>query len=100
MRPRRPNNRRRPNRRRKKKGLFVKKPDKIYFEGTIVETLPGVKFKVKIDRGENLEPLILTSDLKSFLKVKHVKIIKGDHVTIEVDPMDLEKGVIVNRSRN
>ncbi len=99
MRPRRPN-RKRPNRRKKRRALFTKKPDKIYFDGTIVDTLPGVKFKVKIDRGEDLEPLIMTSDLKSFLKVKHVKIIKGDHVTLEVDPTDLEKGVIVNRSRN
>lgn len=91
---------RRSRRRRIKRdrNWFERKPDRIYFEGVIVETLPGVKFKVKVDRGENLEPLIINSDLKSFLKVKRVKIIKGDKVWIELDPSEeLTKGVIVSR---
>jgi translation initiation factor IF-1 len=84
-------------RRKKPNNSFERKPDKVYFESIVVETLPGVKFKVKVERGETLEPLIISADLKSFLKVKRVKIIKGDKVWIEVDPIDLTKGVIVNR---
>jgi translation initiation factor IF-1 len=83
--------------RRKRKPLFEKKEDKIYFDGVVADTLPSVRFKVKIER-KNLEPLVLECQTKSILKVKRVKIIKGDFVTIEVDPMDLTKGLIVSRN--
>jgi translation initiation factor IF-1 len=94
VKPKRSSNSTRPS---KDKRWFERKPDKVYFEATVTETLPGVKFKVKVDRDKGLEPLIINADLKSFLKVKRVKIIKGDKVWIEVDPMDLSKGVIVSR---
>jgi translation initiation factor IF-1 len=85
-----------PNRRRKP-ASYDKKEDKVYFEGVVVETLPSVRFKVKIDR-KNLDPLILECQTKSILKVKKVKIIKGDFVTVEVDLEDLSKGLIVKRN--
>ena len=85
-----------PNRRRRP-ASYDKKEDKVYFDGVIIETLPSVRFKVKIDR-KNLEPLILECQTKSILKVKRVKIIKGDFVTVEVDLEDLSKGLIVKRN--
>ncbi|MBC7471648.1 MAG: translation initiation factor IF-1 [candidate division SR1 bacterium] len=83
--------------RRRKPASYDKKEDKVYFEGVVTETLPSVRFKVKIDR-KNLEPLILECQTKSILKVKKVKIIKGDFVTVEVDLEDLSKGLIVKRN--
>jgi translation initiation factor IF-1 len=85
------------NNNRRKRKVFKKNDEKIYFEGVVVDTLPGVRFKVKIDR-KTLEPLMLECMLKSLLKVKKVKIIRGDFVTIEIDPTDLSKGVIVSRN--
>jgi translation initiation factor IF-1 len=85
-----------PNRRRRP-ASYDKKEDKVYFDGVVVETLPSVRFKVKIER-KNLEPLILECLTKSILKVKKVKIIKGDFVTVEVDLEDLSKGLIVKRN--
>lgn len=83
--------------RRRKPASYDKKEDKVYFEGVVAETLPSVRFKVRIDR-KNLEPLILECQTKSILKVKKVKIIKGDFVTVEVDLEDLSKGLIVKRN--
>ena len=86
------------NRPKRARNWFERKPDMIYFEGVVIETLPGVKFKVKVDRGEKLEPLIIPVDLRTFLKVKRVKIIKGDKVWIELDPTkSFDHGVIVSR---
>jgi translation initiation factor IF-1 len=72
-------------------------PDKIYFDGVVVETLPGVRFKVKIDRTRDLEPLILECNTKTIFKLrKNLQIIKGDTVTVELDPSDnLTRGTIV-----
>jgi translation initiation factor IF-1 len=83
--------------RRRQRRQFEKKPDKLYFEGIVVETLPATSFICRIDRGEKLEPLLINSALKSFLKVKRVKVIKGDKVMLELDPMDLSQGTIVSR---
>lgn len=82
---------------KRRRSLYKKKPDKIYFDGKVVDTLPGVKFVVKIERGNNLEPLMLTCQLLTMLKVKKVSIIKGDTVEVEIDPNDLTKGLIVTR---
>jgi translation initiation factor IF-1 len=76
---------------------FEKKDDKMYFDGVVIDTLPGVQFKVKIPRKTG-DPLILVCLTKSILKVKRVKIIKGDSVTVELDPQDLSKGLIVSRN--
>ncbi len=95
MRKQRPGNNQ--NRRRRRR-VFEKKADKIYFDGVVVDTLPGVRFKVKIERSNDLEPLILECNTKSILKVKRVRMVKGDRVSVELDPSDLSKGLIVSRN--
>ena len=86
------------NQNRRKRAAFDKKSDKVYLEGIVSESLPGVKFKVKVERSKGLEPLVLECQTKTLLKVKRVKILKGDAVLIELDPLDLSKGLIVARS--
>ena len=89
---------RNPNRKKRDKKWFERKPDMLYFEAVITDTLPGVKFIARVDRGPDLEPLMLKCDVKSCLKVKRVKIIKGDKVWLEIDPkVSLTHGVIVSR---
>lgn len=84
--------------RRRSSSNTEQKDDKIYFKGVIIEALPGVKFKVKVERDKGLEPLILDCQTKTLFKVRRIKILKGDSVTVEVDPMeDLTKGVIISR---
>lgn len=85
---------------KRKNNSYEKKGDKIYFTGVVSDTLPGVKFMVKIQRGETMEPLLIECMTRTILKVKRVKILKGDSVTVEIDPSDLTKGVIVERNLN
>lgn len=76
------------------------KSDMIYFEGRIVDMLPGTRFKVRVDRENGLEPLILECDLRTLYKRKHIHLIKGDFVTVEVNPLqDLTHGTIVLADR-
>lgn len=84
--------------RRRRRATFSLKEDKIYLNGVVIESLPSVRFKVRIERPKGLEPLTLECQTKSILKVKKVKIIKGDEVTVELDPQDLSKGLIVGRN--
>jgi translation initiation factor IF-1 len=91
---------RRPPQRRKRKKSFEKKEDKIYFEGVVTQTLPGTRFEVKIDRGSDLEPWVLNTQAKAFFMKKKIKILKGDKVMVELDPIDLSKGTIVNIIRD
>jgi translation initiation factor IF-1 len=84
----------------KSKGKVTKKTkfkdNMIYFEGIVVETLPGVRFTVRINRPNGLEPLEIPCITKTSLKSR-VKIIKGDSVVVELDPNDLTQGTIVER---
>lgn len=82
--------------RRGNKSSYKKKLDKVYLIGIVAEALPGVKFKIRIERSKSLDPLILTCDTWSFFKSR-VKMIKGDSVEVEIDPEDLSKGTIVGR---
>ncbi len=73
------------------------KENMIYLEGIVVETLPSVRFVVRIDRRNGLEPLELTCNTKTFFKSRNIKIIKGDKVVVELDPNDLTQGTIIER---
>ena len=76
------------------------RPEMIYFEGRIIEALPGARFKVRVERDNGLEPLIIDADLRTIYKLRHMHLIKGDFVTVEVNPsIDLTKGTIVLADR-
>jgi translation initiation factor IF-1 len=86
-----------PTHRRKKRARTDFKEDMIYLEGVVTEALPGVRFNVKVERANGLEPLMIECNTKTLFKVKKIKIIKGDTVIVELDPTDLTKGTIVER---
>lgn len=84
--------------RKRQKRTLQFDPNKIYLDGIVFETLPAAQFKVKVDRGEGIEDLIIKCDTKTLFKKRNIKIIKGDTVTVELDPADdLSKGIIVKR---
>lgn len=82
---------------RRKRAKTNFKEDKIYLEGVVTETLPGVRFNVKVERANNLEPLFMECSTKTLFKLKNIKIIKGDSVVVELDPKDLSQGTIIER---
>ena len=70
------------------------KDDVIEFEGEVVEVLPNAVFKVKLPNGH-----IVTAHLSGKLRMNYIRILQGDHVTVEVSVYDLTKGRITWRSQ-
>ena len=70
------------------------KDDVIEFEGEVVEVLPNAVFKVKLPNGH-----IVTAHLSGKLRMNYIRILQGDHVTVEVSIYDLNKGRITWRSK-
>ena len=68
--------------------------DVIEFEGEVVEVLPNAVFKVKLPNGH-----IVTAHLSGKLRMNYIRILQGDHVTVEVSVYDLTKGRITWRSK-
>lgn len=62
--------------------------------GQIIESLPNLQFKVRLDEGEEI-----LAHLAGKLKLYRIKILPGDRVTIEMSPYDLSKGRIVYREK-
>jgi len=88
-------------RRKRQETGFDFDPNKIYLQGQIIESLPGTRFKVRVKRSANLEDLIIDCQVKTLFKVRRITMIKGDSVTVELDPSeDLTKGTIVMLHRS
>ena len=70
------------------------KDDVIEFEGEVVEALPNATFKVRLPNGH-----VVTAHISGKLRMKYIRILPGDRVTIEVSVYDLDKGRITWRSK-
>lgn len=70
------------------------KDDVIEFEGKVVEALPNATFKVELPNGH-----IVTAHISGKLRLNYIRILPGDHVTVEVSVYDLNKGRITWRSK-
>ncbi len=73
----------------------MSKEDKIEVEGTIVQSLPGLVFEVRLP--EDLWWGIVRGHLSGNMRKNYIKLIEGDKVTIELSPYDPEKGRITYR---
>ena len=65
--------------------------DKPKKDGTVVETLPDTKFKVRLDDGQEI-----LAYLSGKMRLHYIKVMIGDRVTVEIDPGD-NKGRITYR---
>ena len=63
-------------------------------EGVVTETLPSIRFRVKLDSGEEI-----LAHLAGKLRLHRIRILPGDRVTVEVSPYDEKKGRIVYRMK-
>ena len=70
------------------------KDDVIEFEGTVIDALPNTVFKVQLPNGH-----IVTAHISGKLRMNYIRILPGDHVTVEVSVYDLTKGRITWRAR-
>ena len=88
-------NKPKPSRGSKKRSRFPRKKvetdeNGIGFEGKVVDTLPGTRFKVLVERAKGLEPMYINCQVKTFFKLRNIKIMKGSTVRVLVD---LQQGI-------
>lgn len=62
--------------------------------GVVLEALPSVNFRVKLDGGEEV-----LCHLAGKLRIYRIKILPGDKVTVEMSPYDPKRGRIVYRGK-
>jgi len=65
---------------------------KIKERGQVVESLPGLSFRIKLDNGREI-----IAYLAGKLKHYRIKVLPGDKVLIEMSPYDEKRGRIVYR---
>ena len=66
----------------------------IEMEGTVAEVLPNATFRVTVNGGHD----VLTT-LGGKMRQNRIRVLAGDHVTIEVSPYDLTRGRITYRHK-
>jgi len=62
--------------------------------GEVIEALPNLNFKVRLDSGEEM-----LCHLAGKLRLYRIKVLPGDRVTVEVSPYDEKRGRIVYRGK-
>jgi translation initiation factor IF-1 len=72
-----------------------KRENKIIKQGIVLETLPSLLFKVKLD--DNNKEIL--AHLAGRLRIYRIKILAGDKVTVEMSPYDETRGRIVYRGK-
>lgn len=71
-----------------------KKEDTIRLDGTVEELLPNMTFRVALENG-----MKVLAHLCGKMRMKNIRVLVGDTVTVEISPYDLSKARIVYRQR-
>ena len=72
----------------------MSKQDVIEVEGVVIDALPNAMFKVELSNGH-----VILAHISGKLRTNDIRIVPGDHVTVEMSPYDLTKGRITWRSK-
>jgi len=72
----------------------MSKEDNIRMNGTVVDVLPNTMFRVELENGHQV-----TAHISGKMRKHYIRILRGDKVTVELTPYDLNKGRIVYRAR-
>ncbi|MDR9405810.1 MAG: translation initiation factor IF-1 [Spiribacter sp.] len=70
------------------------KEENIRMNGTITEVMPNTMFRVELENGHTV-----TAHISGKMRKHYIRILRGDSVTVELTPYDLNKGRIVYRAR-
>lgn len=68
------------------------KEEALQVEGKVKEALANTQFRVELPNGHQVIAHVAGRMRKNF-----IRIIPGDHVTVEISPYDLSKGRIIYR---
>ena len=69
---------------------WMAKEKPIRVDGVVTETLPNVMYKVKLENGHEL-----IAHVSGKMRMRYIRIVKGDKVSVEMSPYDITKGRIV-----
>ena len=68
------------------------KEEKIQIEGEVLDALPNVMFRVKLENDHEM-----VAHISGKMRMHYIRILPGDRVTVEISPYDLTKGRITYR---
>ena len=68
------------------------KEELMEFSGTVMELLPNAMFRVKLDNEHEI-----LAHTAGKMRKHRIRVLAGDHVTVEMTPYDLTKGRITFR---
>ena len=68
------------------------KEESIEMNGMVIESLPNTTFRVKLENGH-----IINAHISGRMRKNYIRILTGDHVTVELTPYDLTRGRIIYR---
>ncbi|HXF28639.1 MAG TPA: translation initiation factor IF-1 [Chlamydiales bacterium] len=70
------------------------KEDTIQLDGTVEEVLPNMMFRVQLQNGVHV-----VAYLCGKMRMRNIRVLAGDVVTVEMSPYDLTKARIVYRQK-
>ena len=70
------------------------KEDTIKLDGVVEELLPNMTFRVTLQNG-----LVVMAHLCGKMRMKNIRVLVGDTVTVEMSPYDLTKARITFRQK-
>ncbi len=70
------------------------KEESFEVEGSVLESLPNAMFKVELDNGHKV-----LAHISGKMRMHFIKIIRGDRVTVQFSPYDLNRGRIIHRKK-
>ncbi|NGX61637.1 MAG: Translation initiation factor IF-1 [Chlamydiae bacterium] len=70
------------------------KEDVIKVEGKVEELLPNMNFRVVLENG-----MTVNAHLSGKMRMRNIRVLAGDRVSVEMSPYDLSKARIVYRHR-
>ena len=70
------------------------KEDTLKLDGTVEEVLPNMQFRVVLEQG-----MVVLAHLCGKMKMRNIRVIPGDVVTVEMSPYDLSKARIIYRKK-
>lgn len=68
--------------------------DKIEVAGNVVDLLPNAQFRVKLETGH-----IILARASGKMRMRHIRVLPGDRVRVELSHYDINKGRIVFREK-
>ncbi|HUV41305.1 MAG TPA: translation initiation factor IF-1 [Sedimentisphaerales bacterium] len=68
------------------------KKDAIKLRAKVVEVLPNAMFRVELENGHRI-----LAHVSGKMRMHFIRILRGDTVTVEMSPYDLNRGRIVLR---